>query len=205
MDDTQQDARLLDRIRSDDPDAFEEFVERYGDRIYRFGRRMCIDAENAGDVLQETLIAAYRSLKHLEHPEALRSWVYRVAGNACLMMQRKRRRAHDREISLEELLPSGEEGPVGEIPDPGERPDEEAVRKELGDRIQGAIGDLPEIYRIVLVMRDVEGLSTKETAEALGLEESAVKMRLHRARLMLRKTLQESLSGVDAAGRSEGS
>ena len=203
MDETRQDTQLLERIRADDPRAFEEFVERYGDRIYRFGRRMCIDSENAGDVLQETLIAAYRSLKHLDHPEALRSWVYRVAGNACLMMQRKRRRADESEISLEDLLPAGEEGPAGEIPDPSELPDEEASRREVGERIQQAIGDLPEHYRIVLVMRDVDGLSTKETAEALGLEDSAVKMRLHRARLMLRKVLEQTLSGVGPAGGGE--
>ncbi len=195
MSEPHPDASLLSRIRRDDPRAFEEFVERYGDRIYRFGRRMCIDSENAGDVLQETLIAAYRSLKHLEHPEALRSWVYRVAGNACLMMQRKRRKADALEVSLEDLLPSGEEGPAVEIPDASSLPDEEALRAELGETVQGAIGDLPPHYRIVLVMRDVEGLSTKETAEALGLEDSAVKMRLHRARLMLRKALEESLAG----------
>lgn len=190
MDATHPDAELLERIRRDDPGAFEAFVDRYGDRIYRFGRRMCIDSENAGDVLQETLIAAYRSLRHLEHPEALRSWVYRVAGNACRMMQRKRRRASELEISLDSLLPSGEEGHAVEIPDPAALPDEEAARAQLGERIQRAIGDLPELYRIVLVMRDVDGLSTQETAEALGLEVSAVKMRLHRARLMVRKALE---------------
>ncbi len=187
---THPDAELLERIRRDDPGAFEAFVDRYGDRIYRFGRRMCIDSENAADVLQETLIAAYRSLKHLEHPEALRSWVYRVAGNACLMMQRKRRRASEREVPLDDLLPSGDEGHAVEIPDPADLPDEEAARAQLGERIQRAIGDLPEHYRIVLIMRDVDGLSTQETAEALGLEVSAVKMRLHRARLMVRRALE---------------
>lgn len=193
-DPTHPDAELLERIRSDAPGAFEEFVERYGDRIYRFGRRMCIDSENANDVLQETLIAAYRSLKQLEHPEALRSWVYRVAGNACLMMQRKTRRADEREISLEELLPRDAEGVKAEIPDPGELPDAGAARREMGQRIHDAIGDLPALYRIVLVMRDVEGLSTRETAEALGLEDSAVKMRLHRARLKVRQALERALS-----------
>lgn len=205
MDDTRQDAELLERIRRDDPGAFEAFVERYGDRIYRFGRRMCIDSENAGDVLQETLIAAYRSLKHLEHAEALRSWVYRVAGNACLMMQRKRRRANELEIPLEDLLPSRGDAPALEIPDPADLPDEEASRAQLGERIQRAIGDLPEHYRIVLVMRDIDGLSTKETAEALALEESAVKMRLHRARLMVRKTLEATLSRVGPADGGEAS
>jgi len=195
METTHPDAQLLERIRRDDPGAFEAFVDRFGDRIYRFGRRMCIDSENAADVLQETLIAAFRSLKGLEHPEALRSWVYRVAGNACLMMQRRSRRADEHEVPLDALLPrAGERQPV-EIPDPAQLPDEDAARAELGRKVQRAIRDLPGHYRIVLVMRDMDGLTTRETAEALGLEESAVKMRLHRARLMLRNSLERGLAG----------
>ena len=77
-------------------------------------------------------------------------------------------------------------------------PDEEAARAELGEKVQGAVGDLPPHYRIVLVMRDMDGLSTRETAEALGLEDSAVKMRLHRARLMVRKALEQSLADARA-------
>jgi RNA polymerase sigma-70 factor (ECF subfamily) len=196
------DADLLDRIRREEPGAFEAFVERYGERIYRFGRRMCIDSENAGDVLQETLIAAYRSLERLEHPEALRSWVYRVAANACLMMQRRTRTAYALEVSLEELLPRGEEGLSIEIPDVSSLPDEEAARVEMGEKVQRAVGDLPPHYRIVLVMRDMDGLSTRETAEALGLEDSAVKMRLHRARLMIRKNLEKSFA--DSGPKADG-
>ena len=196
------DADLLDRIRREEPGAFEAFVERYGDRIYRFGRRMCIDAENAGDVLQETLIAAYRSLERLEHPEALRSWVYRVAANACLMMQRRTKTADAIEVSLDELLPRGDEDRAVEIPGVSSLPDEEAARAELGEKVQRAVGDLPPHYRIVLVMRDMDGLSTRETAEALGLEDSAVKMRLHRARLMLRKTLEKSFA--DSRAEADG-
>jgi RNA polymerase sigma-70 factor (ECF subfamily) len=188
------DAELLARIRRDDPGAFEAFVERYADRIYRFGRRMCIDAENAHDVLQETLIAAYRSLKRLEHPEAVRSWVYRVAGNACLMMQRKSRQGRAREVPLEEpALRDGTSASI-DVPDPADLPDEGAARRELERKIHDAIGDLPALYRIVLIMRDLDGLSTRETADALGLEESAVKMRLHRARLRLRQRLERELA-----------
>jgi RNA polymerase sigma-70 factor (ECF subfamily) len=203
MDEPHPDAVLLDRIHRDEPGAFEAFVERYGEPVYRFGRRMCIDAENAGDVLQETLIAAYRSLKNLEHPEALRSWVYRVAGNACLMMQRRTRKADTLEVSLEDLLHSGEEDGTAEIPDMSSFPDEEASRAELTEKIRGAVGDLPAHYRIVLVMRDMDGLTTRETADALRLEESAVKMRLHRARLMVRKALERALAGAptEADGR----
>lgn len=183
------DAELLESIHADSPGAFEAFVEAYGDRVYRFGRRMCGDRDDAQDVLQETLFAAYRALKTVEHPEALRSWLYRVASNACLMMRRRGRHEPQRELSLEELMPLGEDGPRQEIPDPGDLPDSEAERAEVVDRVREAIGDLPPPLRIVLVMRDMEGLSTQEVAAALELGESAVKMRLHRARLQLRRAL----------------
>jgi RNA polymerase sigma-70 factor (ECF subfamily) len=153
---------------------------------------MCGDREDARDLLQDTLIAAYKALKGLEHPEAMRSWLYRVAANACLMMRRKGKFEPDRELSLEELMPLGEDGPRLEIPDPAALPEATALQGEIVDRVRRAIGDLPPLYRIVLVMRDMEELSTQEVAEALGLGEPAVKMRLHRARLMLRKLLQQA-------------
>ena len=183
------DAELLESIHADAPGAFEAFVEAYGDRVYRFGRRMCGDRQDAQDVLQDTLIAAYRALKTVENPEALRSWLYRVASNACLMMRRRGKHAPQRELSLEELMPLGEDGPGFEVPDPGELPDSEAARSEVVAQVREALGDLPPALRIVLVMRDMEGLSTQEVAAALDLGESAVKMRLHRARLQLRRLL----------------
>lgn len=194
------DTDLLARIRREDPGAFEEFVDRYGDRIYRFGLRMCGHREDAKDVLQDTLIQAFKALKDLEHPEALKSWLYRVAANACLMMRRKGKFEPDRELSLEELAPRADEGPAVEIPDPAALPDEQAVRAEWHALVQKAVGDLAPPYRIVIVMRDIEQLSTQEVAEALGLEESAVKMRLHRARLKVRQRLEETLREKAAPG-----
>ena len=194
------DATLLARIRRDEPGAFEEFVSAYGDRIYGFGRRVCGETEDARDVAQDTLLKAYLSLKGLEHPEALRSWLYRVASNACLMKRRKGKFEPARELSLEELAPRLGEGTGIEIPDPGALPDESLERTRLRERVQAAIGDLPPHYRIVLVMRDMEHLSIEETAEALSLPVTTVKMRLHRARLMVRQRLEAELAG-DAAGR----
>ncbi len=184
----QEDRDLLDRIRRDEPRAFEDFVARWGDRLYGFGFRVCGEREDAREVVQEVLIQAFRSLKDLEHPEALRSWLYRVATNACLM---KRRRKSDvsREMSLEELAPREGEGAGAEIPDPDALPDEKLERIRIQERVRAAIGTLPPAYRIVLVMRDMEGLSTREVGEALGLADTAVKMRLHRARLKVRQIL----------------
>jgi len=183
---------LLSRIREDAPGAFDEFVTRFGGRIYAFGMKFCGEREDAKDVLQDTLLQAYRSLRELEHPEAMTSWLYRVAANACLMKRRKGKFEPEREISLEELLPGAGQDARIQIPDPTALPHDDAVRAETKARVQKAIGDLPPAYRIVLVMRDMEQLSTQEVADALGLEISAVKMRLHRARLMVRKVLEES-------------
>jgi RNA polymerase sigma-70 factor (ECF subfamily) len=194
-------AELLSRIRQDAPGAFDEFVARFGGRIYAFGLKFCGEREDAKDVLQDTLIQAYRSLRDLEHADAMTSWLYRVAANACLMKRRKGKFEPDREISLEELLPGPGEDLRVQIPDPAALPHDDAVRSELQARVRKAIGDLPAAYRIVLVMRDMEQLSTQEVALALGLEISAVKMRLHRARLMVRKSLEAAYS---AEGRPEG-
>jgi RNA polymerase sigma-70 factor, ECF subfamily len=190
MGSTPDDASLLARIRSDAPGAFEEFVGRFGGRIYAFGMKFCGEREDAKDVLQDTLIQAYRSLRDLDNPAAMTSWLYRVAANACLMKRRKGKFEPERELSLEELMPSPGEGVGTEIPDPSAMPHDDAVRAETAATVRKAIGDLPPSYRIVLVMRDMEQLTTHEVAHALGLEVSAVKMRLHRARLMVRKSLE---------------
>jgi RNA polymerase sigma-70 factor, ECF subfamily len=195
-----QDIELLERIRRDDPAAFELFVERWGSRIYGLGLRFCGEREDAKDVLQDTLIQAFRSLKDLEHPEALKSWLYRVASNACLMKRRKGKYEPDRELSLDELAPRPDEGPGVEIPDPASLPDEDLERDELRRRVRDAIGDLPPHYRIVIVMRDMEHLSTREVSEALSLPETAIKMRLHRARLMVRQRLESLLRQEASAG-----
>ena len=196
-----EDAALLERIRRDEPGAFDAFVEAYGDRIYGFGRRVCGESEDARDVAQDTLLQAYLSLKELEHPEALRSWLYRVASNACLMKRRKGKYEPARELSLDELAPRPGEGPGIEIPDPGSLPDEALERARIQERVQAAIRDLPAPYRIVLVMRDMEHLSTEETAEALSLPITTVKMRLHRARLMVKQRLEAAMAGDVSEGR----
>jgi RNA polymerase sigma-70 factor (ECF subfamily) len=169
--------------------AFERFVDTFGNRIYAFGMRMCGQREDAEDVFQDTLVTAYRSLTSLREPRALTSWLYRSVANACLMKRRKSKFAPMRELSLEELLPKGgvvDEGPIL----PNELgPESAAYRRELGEALDVAVRDLPPEYRIVWLMRDVEGLSTEETAEALDLGVSNVKMRLHRARLVLRQKL----------------
>lgn len=187
---TLSDEALLERIRDDDPRAFDEFVARYGDRIYGFGVRMCGEREDARDVLQETLIKAFESLKTLKEPRALKSWLYRVASNACLMKRRRGKFEPKRELSLDELMPAGVESATFEIPDVTDAPEDHASRNETRQAVREAIRSLPPHYRIVLLLRDIEQLSTRETATALDLPETTVKMRLHRARLGVRSYLE---------------
>ena len=188
-------AELLRKIRNDEPGAFEAFVDRFGDRIYGFGVRMCGEREDAREVAQDTLLQAYRSIKNLKHPEALKSWVYRVVSNACLMKRRKGNYQANREIPLEELMPGEGEDFSSTIPDPGPGADEELVRSETRQAVRDAIQVLPPHYRMVLMLRDMEHFSTRETAEILDLPESTVKMRLHRARLMVRSELVSTAAG----------
>ncbi len=204
MDTAEADARLLDAIRRDDPTAFETFVRRYGGRILGFGMHVCGEQEAAKDVAQETLLQAFQSLKDVQEPKALRSWLYRVVSNACLMRRRKKKYEPKRELSLEELMPSGPAEAGIEIPDARALPDDEAVREEVREAVHAGIRELPIDYGVVLLLRDIEQLSTRETAEALGLNASTVKMRLHRGRLMLRRVLAERLgrTAADAGGAS---
>jgi RNA polymerase sigma-70 factor (ECF subfamily) len=193
MDHVETDRRLLDSIRRDDPAAFEEFVRRYGGRILGFGMRVCGESEDAKDVAQETLLKSFRALKDVQEPEALRSWLYRVVSNACLMRRRKGKFEPKQELSLEELMPRGREDAEIQIPDAASLPDDEAVREETRAAVRAGIEELAPEYRMVLLLRDIEQLSTRETATALQMNESTVKMRLHRARLMLRRVLADRL------------
>ncbi len=190
MDARDGDQDLLEQIRGDDPGAFERFVELHGDRIFGFGMRFCGEREDAREVAQETLLQAFRSLKKLKEPRALRSWLYRVASNACLMKRRRGKHEPVREIALEELMPGDPGRAAVEIPDASQLPDAALERLQARDAVRRAIRDLPEHYRIVLVLRDMEQLSTAETARALDVPETTIKMRLHRARLMVRRGLE---------------
>ncbi len=186
---------LIERIQRGDEDAFDEFVSLFGGRLYAFGLRICGEREDARDVAQETLLQAFRSLKTLKDPRALRSWLYRVASNACLMKRRRGKFEPRHPLSLEELLPSDAVQASAELPDPAAAPDDAAAREEMREIVRRAIGTLPAHYRVVLVLRDMEQFSTRETATALDLAESAVKMRLHRARLMVRRAIEAATHG----------
>ncbi len=189
-DERRRDRELLAAVRRGDADAFDRFVERFGPMIFSFGLRMCGNREDAEDVLQETLIKVFTRLRTLQDPEALRAWLWRIVANEC-RMSRRGPRDPSRQVNIEELLAPREEGGAPlELPDP-DAPDPEASTMRLQDRerLEEAIRNLPPAYRIILLLRDFEGLTSEEVARALGISVPNAKVRLHRARLALRRLL----------------
>jgi RNA polymerase sigma-70 factor (ECF subfamily) len=184
------DEELVARARAKDFSAFEQLLDRYEDKIFRLAYRFVRNETEAKEVLQDTFLSIWRKLDTFKGDSQFGSWLYRVAANTALMRLRAQRR-HP-EISTEEL-PIGYLDNYGQVPPPGEnwsrRPDEELQSDELRRHIQSAVDALPEIYRTVFLLRDVEGLSTEETGEILGISVPTVKTRLHRARIALRDTI----------------
>lgn len=186
------DADLLRQICRQDESALEEILRRYQGKIYGLSLRMLRNSHDAEEVLQEVALVIFQKAGTFRGEAKVGSWIYRVTANACFM--RLRRRPKVKEIPLtEELGPAmNEEGMVTEpVADWSSIPRDELERKELADRINAALGELPPEYRTVVVLRDVEGLSAEETREILNLSLPALKSRLHRARLFLRKRLAD--------------
>lgn len=192
-------AQLARDLLSGDMEAFDRFVETYRSKIFQYSYMMCGHREDAEEVAQETLLKVFQSLDQLREPERLKAWVFTIARNACYMKRRKSVFAPRHELSLEELLPvtsgDGSERRI-QIADWGALPDTEVLRKELREELDRAIGELPDIYRSVIMLRDIEELSTEDAAEVLGVSIEVIKTRLHRARLSLRQKLDEYLRGA---------
>jgi len=184
------DEELVARARQKDFAAFEELLDRYEDKVFRLAYRFVRNETEAKEILQDTFLSIWRKLDTFKGDAQFSSWVYRVAANAALMRLRAQRR-HP-EISTEEL-PVGYLDRVGQLPAVGEnwakRPDDQLQSEELRRHIQAAVDALPELYRTIFLIRDVEGLSTEETAEVLGISVPTVKTRLHRARIALRDAI----------------
>jgi RNA polymerase sigma-70 factor (ECF subfamily) len=177
------------------PEAFDRFVEHFRTRIFQYTYLMCRQREDAEEVAQETLLKVFENFDRLRDPERVRSWVFRIARNECYMKRRKSVFAPERELSLDEFLPAKHQGDGRkiDIADWSALPDVDLLQAELKRVIDEAIADLPEIYRSVLLLRDVEELSGEETAEVLDVSVEVVKTRLHRARLAVRQKLDSYL------------
>jgi len=187
---TAADAEELDlvaRSRTGDATAFSSLMRRYDGKIFRLAMNITQNREDAEDVLQEAFLKAYQHLDQFQGNSKFYTWVVRIAVNQALMKLRKRK--SDRAVSLDEQIDTGEDTVVREIAAWDPDPEERYSRDELRTILNGAIDELSPIYRTVFTLRDVDGLSTEETAEVLDLSVPAVKSRLLRARLQLRDRL----------------
>jgi RNA polymerase sigma-70 factor (ECF subfamily) len=182
---TATDDELLAAARNGDTAALEALLVRYQPHLYRFGFRMCGNAEDAGDVAQESLIAMARSLRDFRGDASVASWLYTIARRLCIKKRRRSRFAPAREDSLD----IGDNRAARDVTDPSPTPEQMAANQELGSALARAIDALDPPQREVLVLRDVEGLSAREVARVLGISLDAVKSRLHRARIAVREML----------------
>jgi len=172
-----------------DTSRFDQMYLENADRMYRFAQRLCGEAEDARDLVQETFLNAYRGLPDFRGEAQLSTWLYRIASRVCLAMRRRRKGEPERELSLEEFIPTSDGELRLQIPADGLSPEQALENKQLRRALRQAIQKLPAKYRIVLVLCDMEELSAKEVGAVVGLNERAVKSRLHRARLFVRREL----------------
>jgi RNA polymerase sigma-70 factor, ECF subfamily len=189
---TDSDAALVEALRRDDPEAPEQLVETFGDRVYRLALRITGSNEDAEEAAQDALWTAARKIGTFKGESAFGSWLYRIAANAAYQKLRTRK-AKSREIAMDDVLPTlDDDGRHFEpMADWSERVDEQALQGELRRVLSDAIDGLPPDYRTALVLHDVEGLSNPDIAEALGISLPAVKSRVHRSRLFVRKQLAD--------------
>ncbi len=192
--DNASDSDLLTAARGGNKAALEKLLERHQAQVYRFGMKMCRDPEDAQDVLQETLLAMARGVHDFRGASSISTWLYTVARSFCI---KKRRRS--------KFAPEGpardasESSEAAALPDPARAPDEALAGKQIEQALERAIRTLDPMYREVLLLRDVEGLTAPEVAEVLGITAQAVKSRLHRARVSVRDSLAPMLGIPDEA------
>ena len=185
---------LVERARGKDEAAFEELVGRYEDKLYRLAMRFVRNETDAQEILQDAFLSAWRNLPTFEGRAQFGSWMYRVTVNAALMLLRSRNRRP--EVTVDDIEPTALNNAVAEngqamrgSADWAQRADDQLQSQEMRAYIQTSVDALPDGLRTVFLLRDVEELSTEDTAEMLGLSVPAVKTRLHRARLVLRAAI----------------
>lgn len=187
------DLQLFKEAQLGDYSAFETIVKRFHERIYRLAYGMTKNEAEAEEVVQDTFLNLFRSLPTFRADASPSTWVYRIAANSALMRLRTKRRKPL--LSVEDVSMSQRDPTLGEsIQTPGSwarDPIDTLLTQELGDHVYAAIEELPQKYRMVLLLRDVEGLSNEEVAETLGLTVPTVKSRLHRSRLYVRNKVDE--------------
>ncbi len=190
----QQDAALVERLKARDKNALEDLLRLHGSKLYGVALQITRNETDAQDVMQDALITIWNKIGTFESRSSFSTWLYRVTANAALMRLRKNKK-FEQNVPLEDTGPD-HDLPTIQLADPGESPDATVQRDELGDRVRRAIEALEEPYRTTVQLADVDDMSMEEIAATMGVTVPAVKSRLHRARLALRKALEPYLKGA---------
>ena len=189
------DVALLEHVRAGDERACEALVRQHGGRMLAVARRFLRTEEDSADAVQDAFLSAFRSLEGFERNSALGTWLHRIVVNVCLM--RLRARSRSREVRIDDLLPTFDE--TGHHSHPVRPWEDDALARltqaETRAHVRACIERLPDPYREVLILRDIEELDTEKTAQQLGINPGAVKTRLHRARQALRTLLEPLVLG----------
>ena len=198
---------LVEQLRTGGTSALEILMDRFASRVYRLARGITGNEADAEEVVQDVFLTIFRKIHTFEGRSALGSWIYRIATNAALI--KRRGRQEDREVPLDlpfpAFLPDGHRAgdPAFLKADWSQTPEADLLSKETREFLHRAIANLPAPYRVVVVLRDVQGLSNEEVAEVVGESVACVKSRLHRARMVLREHLTLALRPRQKAGGRE--
>lgn len=184
---------LVARLKADDETAYEEVVRRFGPRMLSVARRLMTQEQDAQDAVQDAFLSAFKSIGNFQGDAKLATWLHRIVVNAALMKLRSKRRKP--ESAIDDLLPKYDDGHRRGNGDWRITHDTAVQTSEIREQVLAAIDQLPDMYREILMLRDIEELSTDETAQQLEITEGAVKTRLHRARLALRESLDPFMRG----------
>ena len=182
--------QALDLIRENRPDSIDRALALLQNTVYSFSMKVCGHPEDAEDTMQYVLLKSIPQLAQFESPQALKVWLYKVARNRCISNHRGAQASPARNVSLDELMPDGTEL-MALLKSEAMDPEASLLNREVGDQLKEAVASLPEKYRMVLALHDMEELDTAEVAEVTGLRQGTVRVRLHRARLMVRRYLSD--------------
>jgi RNA polymerase sigma-70 factor, ECF subfamily len=198
--DRTQDRQLIARLEAGDEDAVKELADRYSHRIFQMAMRHMKNRQDAEEITQDVLVKVCRQVGRFRGDAALSSWIYRITFNTAMSRLRSHRAARAADEDRERVLAGrrdGEDRPAPrQVADWSRMPDEELLRLQLRESVSAALAELPEIYRVPVVLRDIEGLSTHEASTRLKLKDQTLKSRLHRGRLLLRSRLRAFADGI---------